>query len=160
MLDKFLVCLRAKPMALSISSSSFSAAEISALMGAGFLTSSVQGLNSANVYDGLQSVSSRTSTSISSVSKAASGSLAAVGGEGAIYGAGGRGGIRRSGSQMENPSEQISSEPMADGVQLKLSLPGTGTYLKVRHLSTLSFHNRSPYLIPIHVLGVFLLLRV
>ena len=141
MLDKFLICLRTQPMALSISSSSFSAAEISALMGAGFLTSIVQSLNSVNVFDGLQSVSSRTLTSISSVSKAASGSLAAVGGEGAIYGAGGRGGIRRSGSQMENLSEQISSEPMADGVQLNLSLPGTGTYLKVRHLSILFFPN-------------------
>ena len=110
-------------------------------MGAGFLTSSVQGLNSANVFDGPQSVSSRTLNSISSISKAASGSLAAVGGEGAIYGAGGRGGIRCSGSQMENSSEKNSSEPMADGVQLKLSLPGTGTYLKVRHLSILSAPN-------------------
>ena len=128
-------------MALSIPSSSFSAAEVLALMGAGFLTSSVQGLTSANVFDGPQSMSSRTLTSISSVSKAASGSLAAVGGEGAIYGAGGRGGIRRSGSQMGNLSEQTSSEPMADAVQLKLSLPGTGTYLKVRHLSILSLHN-------------------
>ena len=110
-------------------------------MGAGFLTSSVPGLNSANVFNGPQSVSSRTLTSISSISKAASGSLAAVGGEGAIYDAGGRGGIRRSGSQMENPSEQNLSEPIADGVPLKLSLPGTGTYLKVRHLSILTFPN-------------------
>ena len=110
-------------------------------MGAGFLTSSVQGLDSTNVFDGPQSVSSRILTSISSISKAASGSLAAVGGEGAIYGAGGRGGIRRSGSQMENPSEQNSLEAMADEVPLKLSLPGTGTYLKVRHLSLLLFPN-------------------
>ena len=141
MLDKFLLGLRAKLTALSISSSSFSAAEITALMGAGFLTSSALDLKSANLFDAPQIVSSRTLTSISSISKAASGSLAAVGGEGAIYDAGGRGGIRRSGSQMENPSKQNSSEPVADGVQLNFSLPGTGTYLKVRHLSILSFPN-------------------
>lgn len=139
MLDKYLVCLRANPMALSIATGSFSAAEITALMRAGFLTSSVQGLNSANVFSGPQSGSSGTLISISNVSKAASGSLAAVGGEGAIYGAGGRGGIRRSSSQFEISSEQEPPEAYAEGVELKLSLPGTGAYLKVRHLFILSF---------------------
>ena len=133
MLEKFLVCLRVKAMALSISSSSFSAAEITALMRAGFLTSSVQGLNSANVFVDPHSGSSGTLTSISSISKAASGSLAAIGGEGAIYGAGGRGALRRRSSQLENSSEQQSSEIFAEGIELKLSLPGTGTYLKVRN---------------------------
>ena len=134
MLDKFLVCLRAKPMALSISCSSFSAAEITALMRAGFLTSSVPGLDSTNVFAGPHWGSSGTLTSITSISKAASGSLAAIGGEGAIYGAGGRGGIRRSSFQFENPSEQEPFEAFAEGVELKLSLPGTGAYLKVRPL--------------------------
>ena len=107
-------------------------------MRAGFLTSSVQGLDSTNVFAGSHSGSSGTLISISSISKAASGSLAAIGGEGAIYGAGGRGGIRRSSSQFENPSDQESSEAFAEGVELKLSLPGIGAYLKVRPLFVLS----------------------
>ena len=119
-------------MALSISPSHFSAAEITALMRAGFLTSSVQGLNSANVFAGPESGASGTLTSISSISKAASGSMAAIGGEGAIYGAGGRGGIRRSSSQLEKTSEQGSFEMFGEGVELKLSLPGIGAYLKVQ----------------------------
>ena len=138
MLDKILVCLRAKPTALSISSSSFSSEEIIALMRAGFLTSSVQGLNSASTFAGPESGSSGTLTSISSISKAASGSWAAIGGEGAIYGAGGRGGIRRSSSQMDVSSEQKSSESFEDGAELRFSLPNTGAYLKVRYLYTLS----------------------
>lgn len=101
-------------------------------MCAGFLTSSVQGLNSANVYNGPDARSSAKLTSISSISKAASGSIAAIGGEGAIYGAGGRGGIRRSSSYTEKSSEQNSLEAFDEGVELRLSLPGTGAYLKVR----------------------------
>lgn len=101
-------------------------------MRAGFLTSSVQGLNSANVFAGPDSGSSGTLISISSVSKAASGSMAAVGGEGAVYDAGGRGGIRRSSSQFEKSFDQKSSEAFGEGVELRISLPGTGAYLKVR----------------------------
>ena len=107
-------------------------------MRAGFLTSSVQGLNSANVFAGPESGSSGTLTSISSISKGASGSLAAIGGEGAIYGAGGRGGIRRSSSQMDVPSAQKMSESCEDGAELRFSLPNTGSYLKVRYLYMLS----------------------
>ena len=131
MLDKFLVCLRTRPMALNISPSPFSAAEIIALMRAGFLTSSVQGLNSANVFAGPDPGSPGTLTSISNISKGASGSMAAIGGVGAIYGAGGRGGIRRSSSQLEESSKQKSLEALGEGIELRLSLPGTGAYLKV-----------------------------
>lgn len=153
MLDKFLVYLRANPMALSISSSSFSAAEITALMRVGFLTSSVQGLNSVNVFAGPKSGSSGTLTSISSISKAASGSLAAVGGEGAIYDAGGRGGIRRSSSQLENSSDQKLSEKFSEGVELRLSLPGTGAYLKVRLLYVIISWSECASLVAILVPG-------
>lgn len=106
-------------------------------MSAGFLTSSVQGLNSANVFAGPDSGSSGTATSISSISKAASGSMAAIGGEDAIYGAGGKAGIQRSSSQLEKLSEQELSEISGEGVELRLSLPGTGAYLKVRLSSVL-----------------------
>ena len=101
-------------------------------MRAGFLTSSVQSLYSAKVFVGPEPGSSGTLTSISSISKAASGSLAAIGGEGAIYGAGGRGGIRRSSSQLETSPEQQVQVTFNEEVELRLSLPGSGTYLKVR----------------------------
>lgn len=119
-------------MALNISPRPFSATEITALMRAGFLTSSIQGLHSANVFASPDSEPSGTLTSISAVAKAASGSMAAIGGEGAIYGAGGRGGMRRSSSHSEKLSEHNSSDTFGDGVELRLSLPGTGAYLKVR----------------------------
>ena len=118
-------------MALSISSGPFSAAEITALMHAGFLISSVQSLDSANVFTSPDSRSSGSLISVSNISKAASGSMAAVGGKGAIYGAGGRGGIRRSGPDLGKSSEQTSSGTLGEGVVLRLSLPGTGAYLKV-----------------------------
>ena len=133
MVDKFLLYLRTKPMALSISPSPFSAAETTALMGAGFLTSSIQGLSSVGSFSNSDTRSPGTSTSISSISKAASGSMAAIGGEGAINGAGGRAGIRRSSSQLEKTSWQESLEKFGEGVELKFSLPGTGIYLKVRY---------------------------
>lgn len=107
-------------------------------MRAGFLTSSVQGLNSANVFADPNFGSCGTLISISTISQAASGSMAAVGGEGAIYGAGGRGGIRRSSSQFEKSSEHQSLETFGEGVELRLSLPGTGAYLKVRLISVQS----------------------
>ena len=133
-------------MALSISPSHFSSAEITALMRAGFLTSSVQGLNSSNIFVGPDSGSSGTLISISSISKAASGSMAAIGGEGAIYGAGGRGGIRRSSSQLEKSSKQDSSETFGEGVELRLSLPGTGAYLKVWLFSVLCCPNLQSFI--------------
>ena len=134
MVDKFLLHLRTKPMALSIAPSLFSAAETTALMGAGFLTSSIEGLNSVGSFSNPDTRSPGTSTSISSVSRAASGSMAAIGGKGAVSGAGGRAGIRRSSSQLEKTSRQESLERFGEGVELRFSLPGTGTYLKVRYI--------------------------
>ena len=120
-------------MALSISPSLFSAAETTALMGAGFLTSSIQGLSSVGSFSNPDTRSPGTLTSISSISKAASGSMAAIGGKGAINGAGGRAGIRRSSSQLEKTSRQESLEKFGEGVELRFTLPGTGIHLKVRY---------------------------
>lgn len=122
-------------MALSISPNHFSALETAALMRAGFLTSSVQGLSSANVFAGPCAGLSGSLISISNISKAGSGTMAAIGGEDAIYDAGGRSGIRRSSSQLEKSSEQISLGNFGEGLELKLSLPSTGAYLKVRLVS-------------------------
>lgn len=94
-------------------------------MRAGFLTSTSIYANSTNIFIGPASASSGTITSISSISRAASGSVAAVGGEEAIHGAGGRGGIRRSSSQFESP------KLLGEGEDLRFSLPGMGPYLKL-----------------------------
>ena len=107
-------------------------------MGAGFLTSCIEGLNSVGSFGDSNMRSPGTSTSISSISKAASGSMAAIGGEGAINGAGGRAGIRRSSSQLEKTSGQESLENLGEGVELRFSLPGTGIYLKVRYFLCIS----------------------
>ena len=107
-------------------------------MGAGFLTSCVEGLNTVGSFSDSSMRSPGTSTSISSISKAASGSMAAIGGEGAINGAGGRAGIRRSSSQLEKTSRQESLEKFEEGVELRFSLPGTGIYLKVRYFLCIS----------------------
>ena len=101
-------------------------------MSAGFLTSSIQGLSSVGSFSNPDTTCPGSSTSISSISKAASGSMAAVGGEGAINGAGGRAGIRRSSSRLEKMPRQESLEKFSDGVELRISLPGTGIHLKVR----------------------------
>ena len=135
-------------MAPSIPSSSFSAAEITALMRAGFLTSPVQGLNSTNVFARPDTVSFGVLTSISSISKAASGSIAAVGGEGAVHGAGGRGGIRRSSSSLETLAEQKLPETFGEGAELRFSVPGTGAYLKVWLHCVLLWRNHSSSLLP------------
>lgn len=129
--DKFLGLLRTKPTSSSLPSSSFTAHEVTALMRAGFVTSSSNFNYSASAFSRPDAASSEAVTSISSISKAASGSLAAVGGEGAIYGAGGRGGIRRSSSQFEKLSESESQPSFRDQEELQLSTPGTGPYLRL-----------------------------
>ena len=128
--DKFVEVLRAKPMALSVPSKIFKPAEITHLMRAGFITTSSQSQDTANVFSRPDAACSGTTTSIASISRAASGSVAAVGGEGAIHGAGGRGGIRRSSSQFGTQPKHVS-QILDVGEDLQLSLPGTGSYLKL-----------------------------
>lgn len=122
-------------MAQSVSRRSFSSSDIIALMRAGFLTSSFHFSHPRNVPSPLFSVSSGKTTSITSVSRAASGSMAAVGGEKAIDDAGGRAGIRRSSSQLVacpgQDTELGSEQPLDNGEDLRLSLPNTGPYLKL-----------------------------
>ena len=118
-------------MAQSVSLGAFSRPEVTALMRGGFLTSSAQHKNSAIIFSRPDSTHEGTVTSISNISRAASGSVAAVGGEDAVYGAGGRGGIRYSRSQFVDQVEQETHDAFGEGEQLKLSLPGTGPYLKL-----------------------------
>ena len=95
-------------------------------MRAGFLTSPSHLSNSGTVCLDAARTSARTVTSISSISQAASGSLAAVGGGDAIYDAGGRGGLRRSSSQFLGTSQPDSEQSFSEDEDLALSLPGTG----------------------------------
>lgn len=129
-LEKLLAYLRANPMGRCISSSVFSASETARLMRAGFVTS-FHLSNSANVFARPDFASLGTATSISSISSAASGSMAAIGGEAAIYDAGGRGGIRRSSSQFEKLPGEGSEHLSPEEEQLTLSLPSSGPYLKL-----------------------------
>lgn len=88
-------------------------------------------LNSTTTFNGPVLASPGTSTSILSIARAASGSVAAVGGEGAIYAAGGRGGIRRSNSEFVIQSDQNSQHTFSEGENFKMSVPGAGSYLKL-----------------------------
>ena len=73
-------------------------------------------------------------TSLSSISRAASGSMAAVGGEDAIHSAGGSGkgeGIRRSSSQQGMVTAEDSQQMLGHGEQFQVALPNTGPYLRL-----------------------------
>jgi hypothetical protein len=90
--ERFLALLKNHPTALTLPRDWISDPDAKSLMHAGFLTSATQSWTSVDVYsrpgDGMRG----TLTSLNSISKAASGSLAAVGGEGAVHSAGGTGG--------------------------------------------------------------------
>ena len=112
-------------MAQSVPSTKFSQEEVTALMRAGLLTTSSRGFNSASVFASPDASVNRTNTFISSISRAASGSVAAVGGDDAVHSAGGRAGIRSTSSQFDRGGD------LFNGQELKLSLPGTGAYLRL-----------------------------
>ena len=118
--------LKDNPLLLNLPSNSFTASEATALKQAGFLTSSSQGLQPSPSFT--HATSPGTLTSLLSVSRAPSGSLAAVGGESAIHDAGGSGtasGIRRSSSQLTNETPTDSNRTF------QISLPNTGPYLRL-----------------------------
>ena len=104
-------------------------------MRAGFLTSSSSLSSSRCGSTPLASAPPGTAISISSISRAASGSITAVGGENAIYDAGGRGGVRSGSSQHGSRSVQ-EHEPETrqigeHGENIRLSFPNMGPYLKL-----------------------------
>ncbi|CAF9924698.1 MAG: hypothetical protein HETSPECPRED_005663 [Heterodermia speciosa] len=118
--------LQDNPLLLNLPSNSFTASEAAALKQAGFLTSSSQGQQPSTPFT--HATSPGTLTSLLSVSRAPSGSLAAVGGESAIHDAGGSGtasGIRRSSSQLSTENLHSSNRTF------QISLPNTGPYLRL-----------------------------
>lgn len=117
--EKFMRVLRERPTAMKISRAELSAEEAKALLHAGFITSSTPSWTSTEVFSTPGEGSRGTMTSLNSISRAASGSLAAVGGEGAVHAAGGSGGGGSLGAA-RNPTGEFS-----------LAIPGTGAYLKL-----------------------------
>lgn len=129
---KLIGILHDHPTALKIPRSLLSDQEAKAAMHAGFITSATPNYTSTDAFSKLGDGSRGTLTSLNSISKAASGSLAAVGGEGAVHAAGGSGG----GTKL----------PATGGYSL--ALPTTGPFLKVlanarAHLVSLLSKSRS-----------------
>lgn len=94
--DRFINLLHENSTALKISRTKLTADESKALMHAGFLTATTGSWTTTDVFSRPGDGSRGTMTSIASISKAASGSMAAVGGEGAVHNSGGSGGGARS----------------------------------------------------------------
>jgi hypothetical protein len=113
---KFTALLHENPTALEIPRSQLSADHAKALMHAGFITSSNPSWTSTDVFSRPGERSHGTMTSLNSISRAASGSLAAVGGEGAVHAAGGSGGGAKS---------------LPGTGDFSLAIPSTGPFLKL-----------------------------
>lgn len=90
--ERFIKLLQDNRAALGISRDCVSPSDAKSLMQAGFLTSATPSWTSTDVFSRPGNGSKGTLTSLHSISRAASGSLAAVGGEGAVHAAGGTGG--------------------------------------------------------------------
>ncbi len=137
LVDKFWQCLNNERTAVKIQRKLLTDSECIALMRAGFLTSTSPSLHVSNAFLNHHSSSRGTMTSIYNISKAASGSIAAVGGDGAIHKAGntGKSGvILRNNSQAEQMLPQHgrgSSCLSKDQQEFNLALPNTGPYLKL-----------------------------
>ena len=128
LLDKYISYLKSSPLASVITRTLFTTPEIISLMQGGFLTSSLRDLNSSNVFLQPDGSSSGTVISLASISKAASGSLAAVGGEDAIHGAGGGG---PGGLYVSSLSENMHQHAQSIGEDFQLALPNTGLFLRL-----------------------------
>ena len=106
--------------------------EATALMRLGFLTASSQLGISQSSSTSSDTAAMGTLTSISSISRAASGSMAAVGGEGAFHDAGGGGGILGRGDlQAQEQSPRDDPWLSEKGGDFSLSVPTTGPYLRL-----------------------------
>lgn len=124
--DKFLVDLESKRALHSITSGPYTAAEVTGLMRAGFVTSTSAMHTSSSPTFRPETSSTQDNLSISQISKGASGSVAAIGGEGAIYEAGGRGGLRWGSTQFKDEIGNVTGN-----TPLQLSLPGMGPFLRL-----------------------------
>jgi hypothetical protein len=111
--------------------------ELTTLMRSGFVTASSTALRaSTDVFSATHhgNVAATSKTSYDSVARAASGSVNAVGGVGAVLGSGGGGGGNK-GKARASYGTSESSIPGGSGTiyDLRLTLPSTGAYLKLVH---------------------------
>ena len=128
--------------------------DVASVMRAGFLSTTSASLNSVNVFARPDGASLGTMTSVASVAKAASGSMDAIGGHGAVYGAGGggSGGLMAGRTNCAASTNVHGDESLRSGKTLQLALPSTGSFLKLltdarSHLMTLlskSKYNEAP----------------
>lgn len=120
---RFIDLLRRKPTALKIARDDLSAEDTKVIMYNGFITSATPHWTTGDVFSRPTDGSRGTATSVAAVSRAASGSLAAVGGEGAVHAAGGSGG----GASVPGFGDFNLATP-STGIFLKL-LAGTKSHL-------------------------------
>lgn len=116
--EKYISSLKDHPQQTKVRMDHLTMEEKTILMHAGFLTVTHAISKTKSIFTKPEDGTTGTAISIASVSKAASGSLAAVGGPGAIHAAGGGG-----------TSGLGSSNIASHGQEYQLSLPGTGAYL-------------------------------
>jgi hypothetical protein len=114
--ESYISLLRELPTALQIPRGRLSQETGKQLTHAGFLTSSMPTWTSADVFSTPGDGSRGTLTSLTSIAKAAAGSLAPVGSEGAVHAAGGSGGGFKSSSGLGD---------------FNVALPNIGSYLKL-----------------------------
>ncbi|KAI4161847.1 MAG: hypothetical protein LQ342_004538 [Letrouitia transgressa] len=125
---KFYAYLRSQPLRQKIPRVAFTPSEVTVLLNTGFLTSAQSRFDSANTFT--SPVKPGTPTSIASVSKAASGSMEAIGGEGAVHRAGG--GIRGINVHGNPPGSEEPDRDIQLGVsEFQLALPNMGPYLRL-----------------------------
>ncbi|MCJ1431729.1 hypothetical protein MMC27_001084 [Xylographa pallens] len=135
LIDKYEQQLRTTSLSPTVPRGVFDDTEVSQLMRAGFLSAPSQALNSANVFSRPMNGSSGALTSIASIARAASGSMAAGGGEGAAHEAAGGASAGLWTSKPQEP--HFPSIPGAKSIRnigdLQLALPSTGAFLKLLH---------------------------
>ncbi len=113
---KFIELLRQQPRSSTVSVKSLSAGEITALRNTGFLISSGISMKSSVAT----AAGNRLTPAI--ISRQASGSVEAAGGEAALNSLGGIGSVR---------SDSCDQVTTGSGSELTLSLPNTGVYLRL-----------------------------
>ncbi|KAK1972666.1 hypothetical protein LY78DRAFT_650396 [Colletotrichum sublineola] len=133
----FINFLRENPLAQTIPRSAYGHKQADALVRTGFLTASVhpQHVNTPLMNLHLRPEDRGSLVSIEAVSRAASGSFDAVGGQGAVHAAGGGGG---GGALRRSRADDASSST----AEFTIAVPGNGSFLKlataaVSHLTQL-----------------------
>ncbi|KAK3382460.1 serine-threonine protein kinase 19-domain-containing protein [Lasiosphaeria ovina] len=122
----FVSWLAENPAALTLrgpEAAGLSPAQVDQLVRAGFLTAQL-GAAQTGVY--ARPDERYTMISVETVSRAAAGSMAAVGGDGVLHAAGGTGA-----RSIAGPSSSSSSSGVAAGAALNVAAPGCGAFLKL-----------------------------